>query len=82
MDIENIFTEDTKQNGMKDKTLHEILLQMKKRAKEFKELMGECWRRDRADGIREGWLSKGEIALFENDIEKLIEESLKAEKES
>ena len=70
---------------MKDKALHKILIMLKNRNQKFKELMQECFRRDHIDGIPfnrgigGGWLKKGEIMMFEEDIEKLIAEALKEE---
>lgn len=57
-------------------TLRGVLTEMKERCRNFKKLMGECFRRNHEDGVREGWLTAGDIARFEDDMEKLIEKAL------
>jgi len=67
---------------MDNKELHKVLLKMRNRVKKFGDLMRECFSRDREDNISEGWLSKGEIALFEDDMKNLVDEALKIERKS
>ena len=67
---------------MDNKELHKVLLKMRNRVKKFGDLMRECFSRDREDNIPEGWLSKGEIALFEDDMKNLVDEALKIERKS
>ena len=66
---------------MVDKSkLRKTLLAMKRRIKKFRDLCSECHRRDRMDGISEGWLSNVEIYKFEKDMEELVEQALEDEK--
>ena len=65
---------------MDNKELHKVLLKMRNRIKKFGNLMRECFGRDREDNVPEGWLSKGEIALFEDDMKNLVDEALKIER--
>ena len=67
---------------MDNKELHKVLLKMRNRVKKFGDLMRECFSRDREDNVPEGWLSKGEIALFEDDMKNLVDEALKIERKS
>ena len=65
---------------MDNEELHKVLLKMRNRVKKFGNLMRECWSRDYEDGVGEGWLSKSEIALFEDDMKNLVDEALKIER--
>ena len=67
---------------MDSKELHNVLLKMRKRVRKFGNLMRECFGRDREDKVPEGWLSRGEIALFEDDMKNLVNEALKIERMS
>ena len=67
---------------MDNKDLHKVLLKMRNRVKKFGDLMSECFRRDRADNVPEGWLSKSEMVKFVVEMENLVDEALKIERKS
>ena len=74
--------EESERHIMDNKELHKVLLKMRSRVKKFGDLMRECFSRDREDNVPEGWLSKSEIALFENDMKNLVDEALKIERKA
>ena len=68
--------------AMDDRELYKVLLKMRNRVRKFEDLMCECFRRDREDNVPEGWLSKGEIALFEDDMKNLVDDALRIERKT